>query len=233
VLDADGGAIRTTEAIRLLAQSLGDALIADEVLSLRPREGGIELRSGTALETFERVVVCAGRGTAALARTVGLSLPVGLSAHVRATFELAGSPPARLACLQDSSGSFPEMGVYAAPEPGNARYAVGLSETLEVGEDGGIVDPAMLGELEERTVAYVAEALPGLVPDPVGFVHCWVTEVPWSEDGLAVWDHDGILFAAGHNLFKMAPALGRDLAAAASGEPLGDLDPASRLGAAG
>lgn len=55
-------------------------------------------------------------------------------------------------------------------------------------------------------------ALPGLNPDPVGYRHCWVTRLPWSDDGLAVWDHQGAVFVAGHDLFKHAPALGRALA---------------------
>ena len=48
---------------------------------------------------------------------------------------------------------------------------------------------------------------------------------------MAVWEAEGILFAAGHNLFKQAPGLGRALAQAALGEPLpGDLRPAALLG---
>jgi sarcosine oxidase len=230
VLDADGGAIRTTTAIDRLAAALGEDLVADEVISLRPTARGVELRSGTELAEFDAAVVCAGRGTAALARTVGMALPVDLAAHVRATFAVTGDPPPRLACLQDSSGEFPETGVYAAPEPGNGRYSVGLSETLEASEDGGLADPEAFAALGERAVDYVRAALPGLDADPVGIVHCWVTELPWSEDGLGVWASDGIAFAAGHNLFKMAPALGRELARIAHEGEAGALEPAERLG---
>ena len=230
VLDEAGGAIRTTTAIERLATSLGDDLVADEAISLRPTGDGVELRSGIELTRYDAVVVCAGRGTAPLARTIGLSLPVSLSAHVRGTFAVAGTAPARLACLQDSSGEFPETGVYAAPQPGNGRYADGLSETLEASDDGGLADPATFAELGERTAEYVRAALPGLDPEPVGIVHCWVTEVPWSEDGLGVWASDGIVFAAGHNLFKMAPALGRELARVALEGDVGELGPGARLG---
>jgi sarcosine oxidase len=63
--------------------------------------------------------------------------------------------------------------------------------------------------------------------------HCWVTQLPWGEDGLAVWEADGVLFPVGHNLFKQAPGLGRKLAATADGEPLPELlRPEARLGAA-
>ena len=218
VLDRDGGSIRTTAAIGAIAGRLGDAIVADEVISLRPIDGGgVEIRTGGRCERYAAVVVCAGRGTAALARTVGLSLPVDLAAHLRITFDVRGDPPEILACMQDSSGEFPESGAYAAPEPGNRRYAVGLSETLAVSGDGGIIDPGSLESLTVRTIEYVRQALPGLDPEPREFRHCWVTELPWSDDGVGVWERDGIHFVAGHNLFKMAPVLGRELAAAATG----------------
>jgi sarcosine oxidase len=151
---------------------------------------------------------------------------------MRITFEVAGEPPERLACLQDGSGEFPETGIYAVPEPGRHRYAVGLSETTDAGDGEAVTDPDELRRLGERTIDYVGAALPGLEPTPAGHRHCWVTALPWSDDGLAVWEAGGCLFPVGHNLYKLAPALGRDLAAAACGEELRDeLRPESRLGA--
>ena len=178
-------------------------------------------------------MVCAGRGTSQLARGVGLSLPVRLAAHVRLTFALRGEPPSRLACLQDGSGEFGEMGVYAAPSSGNQQYALGLSQTVDVQEDGSLIDLTGLPTLSERASGYVERALPGLDPAPVDYRHCWVTELPWSGDGLAVWESEGLFLVAGHNLFKHAPALGRSLARAAVGEGLPDeLRPEATLGAA-
>ena len=233
VLDEGGGSIRTRAAVRALAGELASALVADEVLSVRPTgPGRVEVRAGGSCSEFGAVVVCAGRGTAGLARAVGLSLPVRPAAHVRLTFAVRGDPPARLACLQDGSGAFGETGVYAAPLPGNRRYALGLSQTVEVRDDGSVVDPAGLAELSERAAAYVHRALPGLDARPVDHRHCWVTELPWSGDGVAVWERGGIWFVAGHNLFKHAPALGRDLAQAAAGGGLPDeLRPEATLGA--
>ncbi len=231
VFDPDGGAIRTSTAIASLSRRLAGSLARDEVLALRSVADGVEVRSGGGSRRYRSVIVTAGRGTPALARTVGLSLPVRQSAHMRITFELGGSSPQRLACLQDGSGTFPESGVYAVAEPGNRRYGVGLSETTDAGDDGSIVDRDGLASLGERTVDYVREALPGLDPRPAGHRHCWVTELPWSADGIAVWEAGGCLFAAGHNLYKMAPALGRSLADAATGERLDEeLRPQSRLG---
>ncbi len=232
MLDEAGGAIRTSAAIEALTGALRDALVADEVLSVRPTgDGRVEVRAGGARTEHASVVVCAGRGTPALARGVGLSLPVRLAAHVRMTFAVRGEPPARLACLQDSSGAFGEAGIYAAPQPSNRAFAVGLSQTVDVREDGSIVDPASLASLADRAGDYVSRALPGLDPEPFALRHCWVTDLPWSTDGVAVWERDRAFFVAGHNLFKLAPALGCAAASAALGEGLrDDLRPHARLG---
>ncbi len=233
MLDERGGSIRTTSTIRALTDALGDRVVADEVLALRPTGGGVEVRSGGRTDRYRRVVVCAGRGTAHLARTVGLSLPVQQAAHVRLTFAVRDDAPATLATLQDSSGVFGETGVYAAALPGNAGYGLGLSATTRARGDASLTAPDELADLAARAADYVRRALPGLDPAPVGVRHCWTTELPWGEDGLAVWERDGLLFPAGHNLFKQAPGLGRRLAAVADGEPLPDeLRPESRLGAA-
>lgn len=232
MLDEAGGAIRTRAAVTALADQLGDAVVIGEVIAIEPRGNGtVEVRSVTDRAVYSKVVVCAGRETSRLARSVGLSLPVRLAAHVRLTFAVKGPAPTRVACLQDGSGDFGEVGVYATPLPGNSRYAVGLSETVGVRDDGTFIDPAAIRSLDERAREYVARALPGLDPEPQQFVHCWVTDLPWSEDGVAVWEKDHILFVAGHNLFKQAPALGRALARAASGEGLAaDLRPEAHLG---
>jgi sarcosine oxidase len=80
----------------------------------------------------------------------------------------------------------------------------------------------------------VAKALPGLDPELVELRHCWVTELPWGSDGVAVWESEGALFVAGHNLFKQAPGLGRALAGAALGGELpGELRPEAQLGRPG
>ncbi|MFJ9197257.1 NAD(P)/FAD-dependent oxidoreductase [Streptomyces flaveolus] len=233
MLDEDGGAIRTRVAVEGLGDALGDSVVTDEVISLhRTGRGTVEVLSAVGREEYATAVVCAGLGTARLARSVGLSLPVQPAAHVRLTFQVRGAPPERVACLQDSSGDFGEVGVYAAPYPGNSRYAVGLSQTVEVREDGSFADPEALVALNDRARGYVSRALPDLDPEPVEYLHCWVTSLPWSEDGMAVWEADErIFFAAGHNLFKQAPRLGRALASAAMAEGLEEnLRPAAALG---
>jgi sarcosine oxidase len=231
VLDEDGGVIRVRAAIDALSGALRDSLVADEVLSVRPAgDGSVELRAGGAAETFERVVVCAGAGSAALAQGAGLELPVTLSAHLRLTFPVRGEAPARIACLLDGQGTGGET-VYGDPLPGYTAYAVGLGETPATPQ-GGLADPGELALHAERCREYVASALPGLEPEPIDFRHCWVTSLPWGDDGFAAWEAGGLLVAAGNNLFKHAPAFGRALAAAALGEGLrADLRPEAQLGA--
>lgn len=220
VFDEDGGAIRTRASIDALTGVLRSQLTFDEVLAVRPLAGGtVEVRAGGARAEHGRVVLCAGRGTPALARGAGLPLPVRQAAHVRLTYAVRGEAPARLACLLDSSAVFGDVGGYADPLPGNGAYAVGLADT-PVHEDSSMIDGDGLRAIADRTNAYVASALPGLDPEPVDVRHCWVTELPWHEDGFAVWEIGGLIVLAGNHLFKHAPAVGRALATAALGEGL-------------
>jgi sarcosine oxidase len=232
MIDEDAGVIRARAAIEALIAALRDRLLFDEVISVRAATStAVEVRAGGVTAEHGRVVVCAGRGTAALARGAGLPLPVRQSAHVRLAYAVRGDAPSRLACLQDSTSAFGEAGAYGDPLPGNRFYAVGLGETA-VHEDGSLLDPSALAAAAERTNAYVGRALPGVEPSPVEARHCWVTEVPWSPDGIAVWEAGGLLFVAGNNLFKHAPALGRALARAAIGDGLtAILRPQAKLGA--
>jgi sarcosine oxidase len=231
LLDPDGGVIRTRAAVEELVDTVGDRLIADEVLAVAPtRAGTVELRAGGSATEYDRVIVCAGRGTAALARGAGLEVPVRVLAHVRLAFAVRGEAPERLACLLDGSGAFGETGAYADPLPGNRVYAVGVDET-PAHAAGGVQAAGGLAAIAERSVRYVAGALPGLDPAPVQARHCWITELPWGHDAFAVWSAGPAAFLVGHNLFKHAPALGQALAAHALGEDPGiTLDPADRLG---
>lgn len=232
VFDEDGGAIRTRASIEALTGALRPSLVFDEVLTVRPRRSGtVEVRAGGVHVEHGRVVVCAGRGTAALARGAGLPLPLRQSAHVRLTYRVRGEPPQRLACLIDSSDAFGDIGGYADPLPGNAAYAVGVDDT-PVHEDGSMIDTDGLPAIAARTTAYVEQALPGLDPAPVDVRHCWVTELPWHPDAFAVWELGGLIVLAGNHLFKHAPAVGRALARAALGEGLApSLHPEAKLGA--
>lgn len=235
MLDGDGGAIRAEDVVAALARSLGDAIVAEEVLAVVPREGrGVDVVAGGRRARHAAVVVCAGRGTAALARALGLAPPVEASAHIRLTFRVRGGPPARLPCLQDSSGAFGEAAAYGSPMPGNREFAVGIPEPVPADAGGAMLDADALDAMARRTREYVERALPGLDPEPVGSRACWVTRLPWGADGMAVWEAGDARFLVGHNLFKMAPLLGCALADLATGRrPELDLAPAARLGDGG
>jgi sarcosine oxidase len=231
MLDEDGGVLRVRAAIEALAGALRDALVFDEILSVRATPSGtVEVRAGGVRAEHGRVVLCAGAGTAALARGAGLPLPVRHSAHVRLAFRAREQPPAEPACLLDRSGAFGEPAAYGDPLPGDRVYAVGLGEA-PVHEDGSLLDPAALPALAGRIVSYVTRALPGLEPSPCDVRHCRASELPWSPDGIAVWQLGGLVVLAGNNLFKHAPALGRALAGVGLGDGLEPiLHPEAKLG---
>ena len=92
----------------------------------RPPAGGAEVRAGGVVAGHDRVVVCAGRGTPALARGAGQPLPVRQAAHVRLTYARprASRRTPRLPAWTDPG----DAGAYADPLPGNAAFAVGLGE---------------------------------------------------------------------------------------------------------
>ncbi len=234
LLDQDGGVIRARATIAALVEAVGDRFVFDEVLSLMSTADGlVELRSGGQTRTYDRVVVCAGRGSPAVAASAGVALPMSQSAHVRLSYRVRNPSGVPLACLLDGSNAFGEPAAYADPLPGNREYAVGL-DNAPLHDDGSLVSPGALAVAARRTSAYVARALPGLHPEPVDVRHCMPTELPWGEDGIGVWRQAGLLVLAGNNMFKHAPALGRALAAAALDDQLDPrLEPGAELGRPG
>ncbi len=234
IFDAEGGAIRAAAAVAALAGRLQESLVYDEVVALWPSgSDSVEVRTASGRGEHGAVVVCAGADTARLARAAGVSIPVEVSLHGRVTFEVAGAPPASVACLLDSSDAFGEPGVYGAPSPGSSRFSIGVDGAAVGREDMSLLTPGEIGSVTDRAEAYVRRALPGVDPEPVAYRHCWVTELPWHEDAMAVWEAGRTLFVAGANLFKHAPALGKALAeVAVEGRLRQELDPAARLGQA-
>ena len=232
MLDEDGGVIRARASIEALSGALRERIVFDEVLSVRATAAGnVEVRAGGASSEHGRVVLCAGRGTAALARGAGLPLPLRHAAHLRLTYAVRGDPPTRLACLLDASGAFGEAGGYGDPLPGNGAYAVGLDDT-PVHDDGSLIDAGGLAAIAERTTAYVSRYCPACTRSRSDARHCWVTELPWHPDAFAAWEVGGLLIFAGNRLFKHAPAIGRALARAAVGDGLApSLQPEAKLGA--
>lgn len=233
MFDAEGGSIRAAAAISALAGRLAGDLVADEVVALwATGNGAIEVRTAGGRGEHGTAIVCAGRDTARLARGAGIAIPVEFSLHGRVSFNVRAAAPERVACLLDGSDAFGEPGSYGAPSQGSRQFSLGVDATAPAREDASLLDPSGIAGATDRAAAYVRRALPGVHPEPAGYRHCWVTDLPWHDDAIGVWEAEQMLFLAGGNLFKHAPALGRALATAALGEGLEEqLRPAACLGA--
>jgi sarcosine oxidase len=229
-IDCGGGPIWTHAALGWLAGSLRDVLTRSEVLALtRNESGATEVVTSHGVELHRSVIVAAGQDTPRIAATRGVIVPVEQTLHARGTFGLRDRGAEVLAALQDSTGHYGHR-IYGSPLPNGEHYAIGLSG------DEGELDPSanpMTGirAVREGLVEYVERAMPGLDPDPIAWVNCWVTRLPWGSDGVACYTDGTNLFVAGHNLFKHAPALGELLAAAAEDDTFpADLSDSRRLG---
>ena len=232
LVDPTAGAIRARVAIGSLTELLRDRLVTDEVYAVAPGPGGdVEVVAGGSTARFDHAVICAGRHTALLARSIGCTLPVAFEAHIRFTFAVRSAPVPRMACLQDASGQYSDVSAYGTAQPGGRAYAVGVSRPIAVTDGGGVADTDAFAWARQETCAYVRRALPGLEPQPVGSRACWITRLPWGDDGLAVWREGNVHLVAGHNLFKLAPWIGTAVAdAVVDGGPYEDLHPDAELG---
>jgi sarcosine oxidase len=208
LVDVRGGGIRVRPVIGALVSWLGDRLVREEALAVRPDGGGALVPTPQGVWRADRVLVCAGTGTPALAEPLGVRSQAEAHLHLRATF--APRPEHRgmsLACLLDRTGVHGAT-VYSGPVLELGGFAVGLATE----------DAEMRGDLARslaRVRAYVERGLPGLVPEPIALRPCWLTVLPWHADAFAAWQVGPVVVFEGHNLFKFAPTLGRLLADAA------------------
>lgn len=232
-IDRGGGPIWTETALGWLAGSLRDVLTRSEVLAVIPnKSGATEVVTPHGGELHRLVIVAAGQDTHRIAATTGVTVPIERTLHARGMFAVRDRSTRVLAALQDSTGHYAHS-VYGSPLPNGDHYAIGLS-----GNEGEL-DPSSanpttkIQAVREGLVDYVKRAMPGLDPDPVAWINCWVTRLPWGSDALACYTDGTNLFIAGHNLFKLAPALGELLATAAEDNtfPI-DLSDSRRLGRA-
>jgi sarcosine oxidase len=209
--DPRAGAIRARRAIAWLRRELGDRIRSTAVASVAP--GRAETAAGPV--RCGHVVVAAGAGTERLWPHVTMRRTV----HVRVTFAMA-TVAAELswgaATWADRSGRFGAVTYGVADGPG--RFALGLAELdaqpappepVESVPDGIDLDP-----VRDRVHAYARAAFPGLGA-PVDEVVRLLTVLPGDdEDAFVVHQEPGLTVVAGHNLFKLAPILGEDVARA-------------------
>ncbi len=231
IFDPSGGSIRTQQAVAALSAPLAGRLVHEQVISVEQSKDAVRVRCPTSLSEHGALVVCAGRGTAAITRGVGMRLPIALGAHVRVSFALR-EPVSTLPTLQDGSGAFGFSGVYAAAYPDGSAYGLGMAGSVDADNDGTITDTTGFDELTRQPQGYVARALPGFDPTPRDVVHCWVTRLPWGDDGVGIWKSGQVYALAGHNLFKHAPVLGEALTESVVTQRVPDpFGPEHRLGA--
>jgi sarcosine oxidase len=201
--DPRGGAIRARRAIEWLASGL--RIRRAEVTAVAP--GRVQTAEGP-LECG-RVVLCAGAGTERLWPGVSMRRVV----HLRVTFEAAGEP---LPTWADRSGRFGEVTYGVADGPG--RFALGLADAgsqLSAPPAAEVVPHGLRhDEIRARIHAYSRAAFPQL-GEPVDEVVRLLTILPGDdEDALVVHHEPGLTAVAGHNLFKLAPILGEEVASA-------------------
>jgi sarcosine oxidase len=215
LFESTAGAIRARRVIELLVRWLDRRLVQAEVFGIERVRSSLRLHTSDGSWDCERMVLCAGISTSALARGLGIEIPIVVRCHPRATFRKR-QPAQRLAGLQDGSGTHGEL-VYGAPCPDSERYVVGL-----VGPDSDATCDQATGFLSsdvaplvERIQNYVSQGLGGLLPEVASLRLCHTTKLGEEKDAFAVWAVDDVVAIAGNNMFKFAPALGRVLADAA------------------
>jgi sarcosine oxidase len=218
LLDPDAGAVRARDAIRALAGALGDRLVRARVTAIEPAAGSVRVTTTVGTVECGRCVVCAGAGTERLVAPLGVALARERRAAFRLTFRMTASPAGPAPVWSDRSGRFGAQ-AYGTPD-GPDRYAVGLiATTTPLATSDAEALPAGAVDVRDarrRLVAYVRAAMPGLDPAPVDAVLRLITPLRGpDEDRFGLWERDGVLVFAGHNLFKHAPRLGELLAGAA------------------
>jgi sarcosine oxidase len=202
--DPRGGAIRAQRTIEWLCRELGDRVLRTEVRGAGP--GRVETADGPV--GCGHAILCAGAGTERLWPPVTMRRVV----HLRIGFEAGAAGGATWA---DRSGRFGALTYGVADGPG--RFALGLAElgTQPAPDDrraDRVPADAELGDVRRRLHAYADAAFPGL-GRPVDEIVRLLTVLPGDdEDAYIVDRHERITVVAGHNLFKLAPVLGEEVA---------------------
>lgn len=224
--DRWAGAVRVRRTVRTLAARL-EVREGVEVVSVA-ESGQLRLADGSTLSAG-CVLLCAGTGTRALGRDVGVDLGVEAFHHVRLTYApRAGARPGAVPAL-----IFPDG--YGVPVGSSGRFALGLEEeplrpfaSTPVGEE--------VAAARARHAVRVPELLPELDPTPVDEVRCVTLRAPWLQDGdgFCAERAGRVVVFEGSNLMKFAPLLGDRLARSVLDHPDAvhpDLGVAAHVGA--
>ncbi|MFI5959871.1 NAD(P)/FAD-dependent oxidoreductase [Cryptosporangium sp. NPDC051539] len=210
LVDPAGGVIQAAAAGDFLRSAVRRCLFPYAARRITVGKGGATVDSERDSWRCDAVLIAAGTHTAPLARPVGLPVPEPLEHHVRFTFP-AASETAFACWIEQSEAWRPGFTTYGHLA-GPGRWAVGGH--LPAADTAWDLGPEQSRDRALRAVTdYVREFLADVVdPDPVDEVHCAPT--PGLGDGVRVARSGPVLAVWGENLFKFAPALGADLAAA-------------------
>jgi sarcosine oxidase len=215
--DPRGGAIRAARAIAWLTAELGPRIRRTEVLAMNPGR----LATGDGVLTCGHAVLCAGAGTERLWPHLTMRRVV----HLRVTFAAPGAAPGGAAAAPswgaatwaDRSGGYGARTYGVADGPG--RFALGLAELdaqpAPADAAADVVGPPPdLGDVRARLHAYAQAAFPGLGP-PLDEITRLLTVLPGDdEDAYRIEREQQLTVVAGHNLFKLAPLIGEEVAQA-------------------
>lgn len=230
LLDPGGGSIQAAETIAALREALGSCLQGEAAIGMYEASGGgAALVMPTGVSEFSAAIICAGAGTEVLARAAGVEIPLHYEWHLRASFAPVDVGTLPGVCWQDRTAAYGES-VYGTPGIAEREYAIGL-----VGDDVNL--PSAPGEpigdrdwipaTRARIVSYVRQAMPAFADLPVSMRLCPSTALAGDPDDFRIWSGGPFYFIAGNNLFKMAPVIGEELAAAAASRQVpADLQPA-------
>ena len=204
LLDPAGGVIDVDAVRNLLTERAGRSVVPATVHALDPDPTGTTVVSSAGRQRFDAVLLAAGAGTAPLAAHAGLDTPTTLAHHVRFSFPVE---PGDWAAWIDTPAD--EPGTYQH-QSGPGRWSV-----------GGHVDPALTvwergreaaGKASRAAALSYAQERLTVEPRIVDRLYC--THVPDLGDGYVVQRNGSVVVVHGENLFKLAPLLGDELAAA-------------------
>ena len=208
--------VMTTSGLLTRARDRGVRVrLHDAVERLLPRRGGgaiLELQSGVELDCA-RLLLAAGPWTARLARQLGTKLPLHVERHTVATFGWGAAPRVEVA-VADVHG-----GYYMRPE-GETLFLAGPLHEMPAADPDDFDQNIAPSEVDAMAEGLTAR-LPALASAESrgGWASLYDVSPDWQpvigEIVERVYVDAG---TSGHG-FKLAPALGRHVAALVSGEP--------------
>ncbi|MFG1924947.1 FAD-dependent oxidoreductase [Cryptosporangium sp. NPDC048952] len=212
LVDPAGGVIQAARTGEFLAAAVRRSLHVDDVERITVHGHTATIHSARGSWQCDSVLIAAGAEAAALTPSV----PSAREHHFRFTFPLTSG--AELRCWIERSSAWRDGFTTYGHLVGPGLWAIGAH--LPAADTAWSLPVA---EAHRRAraavVAYVREFLSDVVsPEPVDEVYCAPT--PGLGDGIHVARTGPVLSVWGENLFKFAPALGADLAAAVASRGL-------------